>query len=73
MKKITVRVFANSKRDEVIAEKDIFIVRTTKQAKEGKANEAVLKLLAKYFKIPVSSMLIKTGRSSKNKIIEIDD
>ncbi|MBN1232432.1 MAG: DUF167 domain-containing protein [Candidatus Coatesbacteria bacterium] len=73
MRKITVKVYPNSKRDEVYVENDILIVRTTKQAKEGKANDAVVKLLSKYFKIPISCISIKTGRSSKNKIVEIND
>jgi len=38
---------------------------------EGKANEAVVKALAKYFKVPKSAIIIKSGLSGKRKLIEI--
>jgi uncharacterized protein (TIGR00251 family) len=38
---------------------------------DGKANEAVRRILSKYFKKPLSQVIIKTGQASKNKIIEI--
>ncbi len=38
---------------------------------EGKANEAVLRAMAKYFGTSVSMVKIVSGRASRQKIIEI--
>jgi len=40
-------------------------------AKEGRANENVIKLLAEFFNLPKSRVKIISGHSSKNKVIEI--
>ncbi len=38
----------------------------------GKANEAIIKALAKYFNTPPSSVRLVRGQSSKNKFFEIE-
>jgi uncharacterized protein YggU (UPF0235/DUF167 family) len=38
---------------------------------EGRANRAVLKLLARYLGIPESRLRIVSGLASKNKVIEV--
>jgi uncharacterized protein YggU (UPF0235/DUF167 family) len=38
----------------------------------GKANEAVVELLAKYFSVPKSSVKVLRGQSSRKKLVEID-
>lgn len=38
---------------------------------DGKANQRVVKLLSEYFGIPKSSIILKSGYKSKNKIFEI--
>ncbi len=40
---------------------------------DGKANEELIKLLAKKFDVPKSSIRIKSGATSRQKLIEIDD
>lgn len=40
---------------------------------DGKANEELIKLLAKNFDVPKSSIRIKSGANSRQKLIEIDD
>ena len=40
-------------------------------AREGEANEAVVEMLAKYFKVPKSRVAILKGLQSKNKIISL--
>lgn len=37
----------------------------------GKANRAITKALAKYFKLPSSQVILVSGYSSKQKIFEI--
>ncbi|MEI6444021.1 MAG: DUF167 domain-containing protein [Nostocales cyanobacterium ELA583] len=39
---------------------------------DGKANEELIKLLAKKFDVPKSSITIKSGATSRQKLIEID-
>jgi uncharacterized protein (TIGR00251 family) len=69
--KIRVRVTPNSKIEEVIKEGDTFLVRVKEPPKEGKANRAVVKLLADYFGVPQSQIAISSGFSSRNKVIDI--
>jgi len=40
---------------------------------DGKANEELKDLLSKHFKVPKSKILIKTGKNSRHKFIEILD
>ena len=70
--KISVKVKPSSKQDSVeqISEKD-FVVRVKAPPREGRANEAVIKLLSEYFKMPRSMINILHGESGKNKIVEI--
>jgi len=69
--KIQVKVKPNSKTDEVSQEGDNFIVKVKELPKEGKANQAVIKLLAEHFGVPQSQVRILSGFKSKNKVIEV--
>jgi uncharacterized protein (TIGR00251 family) len=69
--KIRVRVTANSKIEEVVKEGDMFLVRVKEPAKEGRANRAVIKLLADYFGIQQRQVVISSGYGSRNKVIDI--
>jgi len=69
--KIKVRVAPRSSRDEVVKTGDDYVVRVRAQPREGRANEAVIKLLADYFGVTRSSVRITSGLSGRNKIIEI--
>lgn len=69
---INVKVKPNSNKEEIkqINEK-YYEVCVKAMPEKGKANLALIKLLAKHFKIPTSSIIIKYGTTSHNKIIEI--
>ena len=69
--KIKVKVIPNSKTEAVASEGNWFLVRVKEPAKEGKANRAVIKLLADHFKISQSSVVILSGFKNRNKIIDI--
>lgn len=69
--KIRVKVKPNSRTEEVIQEGDGFTVRVKEPPKEGKANEAVIKLLAEHFGISKSQVRILSGFKSKNKVVEV--
>lgn len=69
--KINVKVMPHSMREEVAKQGDEYVVRVKAGAHEGKANEAVIELVAKHFKVPKSSVKIVTGLTGRNKIVEI--
>jgi uncharacterized protein (TIGR00251 family) len=69
--KIQVKVKPNSRTAEVTQEGDSFIVKVKEPPKEGKANEAVISLLAEHFGVPRSQVRILSGFKSKNKVIEV--
>ena len=48
-----------------------FEVWVREAPEDGKANAAILSALSDYFKKPKSSFVIKSGQTSKNKIIEM--
>ena len=71
--KIQVKVKPNSKTDEVSQQGDSFIIKVKVPPKEGKANQAVIKLLAEYFGVPQSQVRIISGFRSRNKVIEVTE
>jgi uncharacterized protein (TIGR00251 family) len=69
--KIQVKVKPNSKTDEVGQEGDNFVIKVKDPPMEGKANQAVIKLLAKHFGVSQGQVRILSGFKSKNKVIEV--
>jgi len=69
--KIQVKVKPSSKTEEISQEGDSFIVKVKEPPKEGKANQAVIKLLAEHFDVPQSQLRILSGFRSRNKVIEV--
>ena len=79
-----VKVYPSSSREGVIKEEDgSFKVRVTSPPEHGKANKALLRLLAKKIRIAKSNLSIpafgqycftvKSGIHSRTKIIEAKD
>ena len=48
-----------------------FVVAVTEPPIKGHANRAILKILAEYFNVSLYNIKIKSGYTSRNKIIEI--
>ena len=69
--KINVKVTPHSSREEVLKLGDDYVVRVKATPHDGKANEAVINLLAKHFKVPKTAIKIVTGATGRNKIVEI--
>ena len=69
--KIQVKVKPNSRSEEISREGGSFIVKVKEPPREGKANQAVIKLLAEHFGVPKSQVRILSGFKSKNKVIEV--
>jgi len=71
--KIQVKVKPNSRSEEISREGDSFIAKVKEPPKEGKANQAVIKLLAEHFGVPQSQVRILSGFRSKNKVVEVEE
>jgi uncharacterized protein (TIGR00251 family) len=69
--KIQVKVKPNSKTEEVSQEGDRFVIKVKEPPREGKANQAVIKLLAEHFGAPRSRVRILSGFKSRNKVVEV--
>lgn len=69
--KIAVRVKPRSRVEEVSGEGDSYVVRVKEPPVEGRANRAVLRLLASHLGVPESRLRIVSGFSSRNKVIEV--
>ena len=70
---VKVKVVPSSKKAKVEqTEGGVLRVNVDAPAKEGKANKRLVEILAKYFSKPKSSIRIVKGRTSKNKVVEID-
>ena len=69
--KIQVKVKPSSKTEELSLEDDSFIAKVKEPPKEGKANQAVIRLLAEHFGVPQSRVRILSGFGSRNKVIEV--
>ena len=68
-----VKVKPNSKHQSIVEELDgSLTVRLKSLPVDGKANEELVKLLAERFDVPKSSIRIKSGLSSRQKLIEIN-
>ncbi len=70
---ITIYTKLNKKKEGVEKTSDTeFIVWTKQPAVENKANEDVIKQLAKYFKTPKSTIDIVKGKTTRKKIVYIE-
>ncbi len=68
-----VKVKPNSKSQNIKEEADgSLIVQLKSSPVDGKANNELIKLLAKQFDVPKSNIRIKSGLSSRQKLIEVD-
>lgn len=69
---VNVRVIPRARRNQITVDADGTVrVHTTAAPSDGAANDAVIKMLAKHFDVPKSSIRIIRGATSRNKVIEI--
>jgi len=70
--KLRVRVKPGAHVERVSREPDgSLLVSVTARAQERKANEAVVKAVAKALRVPKSSVRIVSGLSSRTKMLEV--
>ncbi|WP_373480951.1 DUF167 domain-containing protein [Geminocystis sp.] len=72
--KISVKVKPKSKQQKIEQNVEgIWIINLKSPPIDGKANQELIKIIAEKFKVKKSQVIIKSGLSSQNKIIEIED
>lgn len=68
---VKIRVIPRAKLCKIEAVPDGTLrVHTTTAPTDGKANDAVIKMLARHFDVPKSSIKIIRGATSRDKVIE---
>ncbi|MBI2956267.1 MAG: DUF167 domain-containing protein [Acidobacteria bacterium] len=67
-----VKVQARAQRDEIVEVREGRLrVRVTAPPVEGRANEALIRLLAAHLRVPKSSIKIAAGERSPLKVVEV--
>ena len=70
MRVLSVRVIPRSTRNEALTlSADSYKVYVTSAAEKGKANKAMLKVLAAHLGVPVSHLILSRGDRSNNKTV----
>lgn len=64
-------VYIKLNKDFVRQEGKKITIGVRAKPENSKANEELLKKVARYFKVPVSSVKIVSGRISRNKVVEV--
>jgi uncharacterized protein len=74
MKRIELKVIAKAKKENVekISEYS-YKIKVSSPPEKGKANDKVIELLSDALGVKKNSIKIISGKTSKRKIIEIDD
>ena len=69
---ITVKVSAGAKSESIEeVSPNIFKIKVRVAREKGKANERVVEILAEYFNVAASRVLLKSGATSREKRFEI--
>jgi uncharacterized protein len=73
MAELAIRVQPRAKRSEVAGERGgAVVIRVSAPPVDGKANEAVCRLIAERVGVPKSAVRIVRGESSRDKVVQID-
>ncbi len=73
MARLRVRAHPGAKRNEIRVEGDTIHIWVTAPAREGKANRAIIELLAREMGVKKSEVSIVRGEHGREKIIEVPD
>lgn len=71
--KIQVKVFPKSSREEIIRSGNIIKAYVKAAPDKGKANKALIELIAKEYSIKKSNVSIVSGKTSRIKTVEVVD
>lgn len=74
MRTLSIKVKPGSRVDELVALADgSYQARVKAQPVDGKANAALIALIAAHFGVPKSQVSIKSGASGRTKRVQIPD
>ncbi|MBU4360386.1 DUF167 domain-containing protein [Patescibacteria group bacterium] len=68
---IQIKVIPKSSCNKIILRDNVFKLKITDAPEKGKANDKVIKLLSKHFKVAKSQIEIIKGLTKPNKLIKI--
>lgn len=71
MKQIRVKVKAKSRKISIEEKEGILVVSLTAPAVKNKANRQLIKVLAKYYQLNPSQIIIESGFNNKLKIVKL--
>ncbi len=71
-KNFNVRVTPHAKQNKVVESDGVLRVYTTTAPENGRANAAVVELLAEYFDVPKSRIKILRGLSGRDKVVSVE-
>lgn len=70
---VKVRVQPRARRDEIVGLRNgVVVVRVAAPPLEGRANEALRRLLASRLGVPPSMVSVVRGQRSRDKLVQID-
>lgn len=69
--KIDVKVIPNARKERIVDEDGLLKVYVTAPALDGKANKALIELLAGHFDVKKGDVRIVKGEKSREKVVEI--
>lgn len=73
MGRLPLRVQPRARRNEIAGERaGALLVRVTAPPVDGKANDAVRRLIARRLGVPASRVSIVRGESSRDKVVQVE-
>jgi uncharacterized protein len=70
---LRVRLQPRARRDEIVGERDgAMIIRVTAPPVDGRANEALCRLVAKHAGVAPSRVSVLKGQSARDKVLRIE-
>ena len=73
MSELSVRLQPRAKRNEVVGERaGAVLIRVTAPPVDGKANDALCRLIAKAAGVPPSQVSVIRGHTSRDKVVRVE-
>jgi len=70
---LSVRLQPRARRDEIVGERGgAVVIRVTAPPVDGKANEALCRLIARAAGVPPSRVSVVRGHTSRDKLVRVD-
>ena len=70
---LEIKVFPKSSREEFVRKDGILKAYVKAAPDKGKANRALIELIAREYNVSKSDVTIRKGLTSRNKVVEVKD